>query len=321
MHWSSSQLVCEYGQDKHPNCKEVAYPAHDALFLHAALQTFELNRPALLICGSKMEGLGQQSGERSEAIMSRLDEAKIKGMNACLIVENEIDETQWQVLAPAADDVTQGYVSAHKCVKGIVTAQALHKANSPDAATRGNLYPFVMGEFKTNSLLFMADWLAAQHAARLVRLNVIQWEDAKNLVSPQTSAWHLFNANFLLSKWTGMNASAYDNALRAAASAKHSKHEKFYLACQKLAYAAFILACPELPSPPTSTMANKLWAILAENSTGDTELARLFPAVIDKELVNQARECRCLQPTELIWEKIDAICKLIQAPETLRFVL
>ena len=258
-----------------------------------------------------MESALQHNGARASKLASLLSEAKAQGQKQIEHIAARQDATDWRIIAPPGDSVTEGYLNANQNLVGLVSAIALHRSQSQVASERGQLYPFVMGAQKTNSLRYMAEWLAEQHVAHLLLSQKLKTSEAMGLIAEHSSTWHLLNAVKLLNAWAGNVSASYDIAVKVTASAKHVNNDAFVRACRNLAHAAFILACPELPHPPSFTMTDRLWDVLVRKSQSDSELSSLFPAVVDIEILKLERTTPKYVSTEHIWAKLIAVSELI----------
>ena len=261
----------------------------------------------------------QHNGARLSKLTTLLAAAKSAGQKHIEQTATIQDATKWGDIAPPGDLVTEGYINANTNIVGLISALALHKSQSTAASARGDLYPFVCGAQKTNSLLFMAEWLTEIHTAQLLLLHQIKVSEGMQLVAEHSKFWHTLNALACLNKWVGLTPASYDIALQTSASAKLSGNQGFAAACQNLAHAAFILACPELPHPPSSSMTDRLWDVLANKKNKDDEISALFPAVVESRILRLQREMPKYCASEGIWAKLETIAEMKGLPTTLVF--
>ena len=233
-------------------------------------------------------------------------------------VANVDDRTKWIELAPAANDVTKGYISAVPENKSLACSRALLSA-SDEALERGGLYPFSIGLQQTNSLLFAIQWVCNLHAAKAFCQNKCTAKQALAFAHEHSRTWNALSIAQSMQEWTGPQPTSFDLAVKAAAHARFLEDSSLISAFDRLALLSFILKCPQLPGPPTKTMEDDVWRAATTEDTYTPELKDLVKLAVDAIVSKAHRSFPTLDSNAMMSNQLNALCIFFHVPPSLLF--
>ena len=102
--------------------------------------------------------------DRAAILQKKLDDAREQAANDLRTRSSAKDSTDWLSLAPPGDDVTAGYLESSVDLRPLACSRSLLSAGE-DKKTRGGLYPFQVGQQKTNGLLTAVGWMCDKYSA------------------------------------------------------------------------------------------------------------------------------------------------------------
>ena len=258
------------------------------------------------------------NGDIPSVVTERLGAAKQALEEYVSNVSDLSDATDWQTLAPPHDGVTQTYVASTAVLTGLVSARALEVAG-PEAQQRGSLYPFVIGNHKTNSLLHAVEWTCNRYSSRARATHLCTATESASFAHENSSVWHALTALSLLEKWPGATADAYAVSTAAAAHASAVQEASVSKPCADLAYASFLLSLDQLPVVPSISMQEDIKLAVFGRSPAVREVGELFPKMIDLHVAQVKRQFKVPSHTDQIWPRLHGLCALFRAPDQLQF--
>lgn len=233
-------------------------------------------------------------------------------------IASQRDSTDWLTLAPPNDDETSTYASANPELCSLACAMALFQCKKETLA-RGQLYPFIMGDQKTNSLLFMAEWMCDRQAAQLVLSKKIRSSEGLELCHEHGTLWHLLKIVTLLKKFPGCNDQAFDPACSIAAHAVRSEDKELQGYAERLAQFCFILKCPSMPCPPTSNMLSMVIDRMHDKPCSNERVSLIFPKIITDIIFETQKKMHKAGHTTKIHGRLLAFNQFHSVPQSLLF--
>ena len=253
-------------------------------------------------------------------ISKSLKKCNVLVQKALTAEASKVDATDWATLAPPATTETTMYASANPTLIALASAQTLQNC-SATTQQRGVLYPFVMGNFKTNSLQTATEWLCNQHAAALVLTDKLRCTDAQNFCHLRGETWHVLEIMNKLGNFPGMVPAAYAAAKLVASLSLHVDDTPLQAACMDLAKYCFILECPSMPHPPSEQMLKEVYECMAGKPGSNARVSSLFPKhVVDEVHADFAQQKKCAH-TGAINNNLAGLLQFYSVPKQLAFTV
>ena len=253
----------------------------------------------------------QQRADILNASLVTAQDAATKAISKFAAVK---DKTKWLDLAPVSDPVTLGYVQSTKDLVPLAAARALYGASS-ETQRRGTLYPFVVGDFKTNGLLQAVEWLCDAHSAIVCSQGVCAAAQASEFAHVGSPTWNALKAKSVLD--TISTTGSYQSATLAAAHAARANNEPFQEACLQLARLSFILRLSTVPHRPSLEMEDDIWNVVQNKPARTTELAELVPKIVKSDIAQHI--IPDVKHSDEVWDRLHGLCSLRRLPDTLKF--
>ena len=258
--------------------------------------------------------------QRAAIFAELLAKAKASARSELETLAAASDKTDWSTLCPAADPVTQGYVQATPSLSPLVCARALSQC-SDEALQRGGLYPFVIGQRKSNGLLNAVLWLCDKYSAHAYVSGLCSANDAAQFVLEGSSAWHLLCLVTVLGTCTVTTKQKSFTLASAHAAACGS--DSLESDVNALSRVAFIQNSHSLPTPPSITMTTAMWATVPGSSVSSgldlAEIDDLLLRVLETDKTKASKHLPQLSLTNDVWLKFNGLCALHRVPDGLSF--
>jgi len=220
-------------------------------------------------------------------------------------------------------------------VVALVCVSALLECTE-DTLSRGDEFPFKLGNIRTNGLTTAAAYVLDIASAKATATKTMTCGEARDFVQEGSYAWHTYSIFRLIDAWPGKVHDAYAHSKNMAAHAALAGCELLAENAAGLARACFTLSCDRLLDPPSRSMKDLVFAACtgeipddlcatlftdkADSECNDlvSEVRSSFPRLIDTEVRRMTLALKA-RTRSSVKNKCVALCILLKAHEGLEF--